>query len=270
MVAREKGFFAEAGLPEVKLQWWKEGESPLTLLTEGRADLCTAWLSQAIASRARGAKIVNLAQVMQRSALMLVTRRGSGIVKPEDMTGRRVGLWGVDFDIQPAAFFAQYDLRPQIVLQSASMAPFLRGAVDVASAMYYNEYHKLMEAGLRPDELRTFHFSDHGMNFPEDGIYCTEATRRQETDVCGAMASASLKGWAYAAEHEAEALDDHARVRFQSGRVVRHTRTRRGGQGNDLGPARRQTGAGLPCRRANVDGIRADPVLRMVSCGGDP
>ena len=207
MVAKEKGFYREAGLPNVTLRWWIEGESPFRLVGEGKMQFCTGWLSQAIAERARGNPIVNIAQVMQRSALMLVARRSSGIDKPGDMTGRRIGLWGVDFDIQPTAFFKKYGARPRIVLQSASMVPFLRGAVDVASAMYYNEYHKLMEAGMRREDLQTFFFSDYDMNFPEDGIYCTEAMRRDRPDACFPVVSASIKGWAYAVTHESEALD---------------------------------------------------------------
>jgi len=105
------------------------------------------------------------------------------------------------------AFFKKYGARPRIVLQSASMVPFLRGAVDVASAMYYNEYHKLMEAGMRKEEIRAFYFSDYGMNFPEDGIYCSETMRREHPDICSAIVTASIKGWAYAIAHEAETLD---------------------------------------------------------------
>ena len=207
MVAQEKGFYKEAGLPSVELLWYSEGDPPMKRMLDGKVDFCTAWLSQAITVRAKGEKIVNIAQITQKSALMLVARRTSGIVKPQDMTGRRVGLWGADFDVQPLAFFKKLNIQPKVVPQSYSMTPFLRGAVDVASAMYYNEYHKLMEAGLSADEIQPFFFSDFGLNFPEDGLYCTEAERRDRAQTCFAMVSASIKGWAYAAKNEAETLD---------------------------------------------------------------
>jgi len=207
MVAEEKGFYAEAGIPDITLRWWSEGDPPLKLLADGKVDFCTGWLSQAVALRSRGVKIVNIAQILQRSALMLVARRSSGILEPADINGHRVGLWGADFDAQPMAFFKKFGIKPNIVIQSYSIAPFLRGAVEVASAMYYNEYHKLLEAGLREDELRTFFFADYGLNFPEDGIYCTDATREKRPDLCRALVSASIKGWAYAIEHEKETLD---------------------------------------------------------------
>lgn len=206
VMAKEKGFFREAGLPDVRVEWWTEGKGPLDRMLDGETDFCTAWLSQTVVSRSQGKPLVNIAQITQKSALMLVSRRGSGISSPEDMDGRRVGLWGVDFTAQPHAFFRWHHIEPQIVLQSYSVTPFLRGAVDVASAMYYNEYHQLLEAGLRPEDLRTFLFADHGMNFPEDGMYCTERTRRERPDVCEAMAASCMRGWAYAISHEREAV----------------------------------------------------------------
>jgi NitT/TauT family transport system substrate-binding protein len=150
---------------------------------------------------------VNVAQVIQKAALMIVARRGAGVTKLQDLAGRRVGLWGGDFDVPHIALFKKFNVRPEIVNQSYSIAPFLRGAVNVTSAMYYNEYHKLFEAGLLPTDLQTFTFSDYGLNFPEDGIYCAAATRRDRAAICSAVVSASLKGWAYAIAHEAEALD---------------------------------------------------------------
>lgn len=207
MVAKEKGFYREAGLPEVRLQWYVEGDSPLELVLKVKADFCTAWVSRGIVVRAGGGQVVNIAQLMQKSTLMLVTRRAAHIDKPQDLHGRRVSLWGADFDVQPLALFKKFGIQPQIVPQSYSMTPFLRGAVDAASAMYYNEYHKLIEAGMRREDIRGFFYSDYGMNFPEDGIYCTEKTRRERPEVCRAMVSASIRGWAFALSHETEALD---------------------------------------------------------------
>ena len=206
-MAKEKGYFRDAGLPEVKIQWRSKGDSSSGPLAKGEIDFCTGWLAQMIVARTKGQDVVNVAQIMQTSALMLVTRRSSGIRKPRDLDGKRVGLWGGGLDIQPRAFFSKLGIKPNVIMQSYSMVPFLRGAVDAASAMRYNEYHMLLEAGLREDELCTFLLADHGMDFPEDGIYCTAATRRDRAKECSALVSACLKGWAYAFAHEAETLD---------------------------------------------------------------
>jgi NitT/TauT family transport system substrate-binding protein len=209
MMAKEKGFLNEAGLKGLTLRWACAGDRPLDRLANGEVDFCTAWLSNAVVRRTQGTPIVLVAQVFQRSSMLLVTRSDSGIERPEDMAGRRVGLWGGDFDVRPVAFFRQFHVEPEIVPQSTSIVPFLRGAVDVMSAMYYNEYHKLIEAGLEPQQLKVFVLSDYGLDFPEDGIYCLEATRRDRPDACAALVKAVGRGWAYALEpeHEEETLD---------------------------------------------------------------
>lgn len=207
MTAQDKGFFRQSGLKAVKLAWSTAGDRPFDRLADGKADFCTGWLSEAIVERSRGKPLVHLAQVFQRSSLTLVAWSKSGIVTPADMTGKRVGLWGGNFDVQAQAFFRKYDIHPTIIPQSTSMVPFLRSAVDVASAMHYNEYHTLLESGVRPEELRVFALADYGVAFPEDGIYCTERTRRQRPDVCAAMVTACRQGWQYALDHEDETLE---------------------------------------------------------------
>lgn len=207
LMAQEKGFFLKAGLRNVTIQWSVAGDRPFERLAQGKSDFCTGWLADALVQRDRGASLVLLAQVVQRSSLMLVAWRRSGIDAPQDLTGKRVGLWGGNFDVPATAFFRKYGVRPILVPQSTSIVPFLRGAVDVASAMHYNEYHKLIEAGVHPEELRTFRFSENGLVFPEDGIYCTERTCRERPDACAALAAACRQGWEYALANESETLD---------------------------------------------------------------
>ena len=153
--------------------------------------------SSDLAADPPGDELVNIAQIMQKSALLLVTRKSSGIEHPRDMTGRRVGIWKGDFTIPFLAFFRKEEIRPEIVQINYSTAPFLRGAVEVSSVMFYNEYHRLREAGTMLEDLRTFSLADFGMNFPEDGVYATAATRDRRPEVCKAVVVASLRGWAY-------------------------------------------------------------------------
>ncbi len=207
MVAKDRGFFAKAGLEDVQIQWATDGSRTLERLASGKTDFCTSWLSDGIVERADGKPVVLISQIILHSSMALVVRADSGIKKPADITGHRVGLWGGPFDIPPTALFKKLAVRPIAVPQSGSMVPFLRGAVDVASAMQYNEYHELLEAGMRPKELRVFLLADHGIDFPEDGLYCTQTTRRDRPKICAAMVRAIDRGWAYALLHEDETLD---------------------------------------------------------------
>jgi NitT/TauT family transport system substrate-binding protein len=165
------------------------------------------FLTTALVKRAQGFKLINIAQIVQRSALMLVAKKASGILVPGDLHGKRVALWGEEFQIQPRAFFRQYHLAVKILQQGSTMNLFLRGGVDAASAMWYNEYHRIIQAGVDPEELTTFFLADYGLNFPEDGIYCLESTFKQDPGKCLNFVQASLAGWRYAFAHPDEALD---------------------------------------------------------------
>lgn len=72
--------------------------------------------------------------------------------------------------------------------------------------MWYNEYHTILNCGIDPDELTTFFFHDHGLNFPEDGIYVLEETYKNDPELCKAFVLASIEGWRYAFDHPDEAL----------------------------------------------------------------
>jgi NitT/TauT family transport system substrate-binding protein len=205
-VAYEKGFYRARGL-EVKILKGGPDFPPSELLPAGQADFGTMFLTTAIVKRAKGYKFINIGQIVQRSALMLVAKKSSGIKVPADIQNQRVGLWGAEFQIQPRAFFRQHRLKVKEIPQNATMNLFLRGGVALASAMWYNEYYQIILAGVNPDELTTFLLSDYGLKFPEDGIYCLESTYQQDPLRCLNFVRASLEGWHYAFKHPEEALD---------------------------------------------------------------
>jgi len=206
MVALEKGFYREAGL-DVNLLVGGPEKPPFVALEAGEATFCTDWLSSAIQKRASGTPIVNLAQISQRSALILIAKKKSGIERAQDLNGKNVGLWPGQFYIQPMVFFEKYGLKVNVITNYSSVSLFLKGGVDAMSAMWYNEYHLILNSGLNSDDLTLFFFSRLGLNFPEDGIYCLEQTLREDPKLCEAFVRASIKGWLYAFESQDDALD---------------------------------------------------------------
>jgi len=205
-VAQEKGFYRNRGL-DVKILKGGPDFPPSELLHTGKADFGTLFLTTAIVKRAKGYKFINIGQIVQRSALMLVAKKSSGIKTPADMNGKKVALWGEEFQIQPRAFFRQHHLQVKILPQGTTMNLFLRGGVEVAAAMWYNEYYRVIQAGIDPEEMTTFLLSDYGLKFPEDGIYCLESTYTKDPQKSINFVLASLEGWRYAFSHPDEALD---------------------------------------------------------------
>ena len=205
-VALEKGFYQRHGLDMIILRGGPACPG-CEYLKDGRADFAVLWLTTAIRQYGEGLRLVNLGQIIPRSSMMLVARKSGGILEPAQMNGAKVGVWGGDLALPPRAFFNHYGLQVREVPQSYTVNLFLRGGVDVASAMWYNEYHTLLNTGIDPDELTVFPLWEYGLNFPEDGLFMLETSYRGNPAMAAACVKASLEGWAYAFDHPEEALE---------------------------------------------------------------
>lgn len=206
LMAEEKGFYARRGV-DLSIVPGGPDVNVSRHLAEGRAEFATMFLSTALERRASGMDLVHIGQIVHQSALMLVARKDSGIRALNDLQGRRVGMWGPDFQIQPRALFKRLGIEVEVVEQAPSMDLFMRGGLDAVSAMWYNEYHTLMSYGLDEKDMTAFFFRDLDLNFPEDGLYCLRATYERDPAAARAVAQATLEGWTYVFAHPEEALE---------------------------------------------------------------
>ena len=55
--------------------------------------------------------------------------------------------------------------------------------------------------------MRVFALRDHGVDLPEDGLYCLAETWGRRPGACRGFARASMDGWSYARDHADETLD---------------------------------------------------------------
>jgi NitT/TauT family transport system substrate-binding protein len=204
-LADSKGFYREAGLDLTILHGGTDSV-PADRLSSGEAHFATMFLATALERRAAGIPLVNVCQLIQRSSLLLLTRKKDRIDDIADLDGRRVAVWANEFQLQPWALFRQHNINPSLVPFSGSMELFLKEAVSATLAMWYNEYHTVLAAGYREEELQPFFFKDTAFDFPEDGIYCLAETVENYPETVAAVAAATLRGWRYAFTHEEEAL----------------------------------------------------------------
>jgi NitT/TauT family transport system substrate-binding protein len=203
-LALEKGFYREQGL-DVEIIPGGPAVDSLAYLQDGKADFATAFLTGAVTAAADGAHIVDVCQVVNRSNLLLVARRET--VKDRDaLDGARVTLWGSSFQSAYIGYFKTAGVRPRILPQYYTVNLFLTGGADACAAMEYNEYETIIQSGGDAGDLTVFSLRNNGFGFPEDGVYATSRTARDNPELCRAFAQATLQGWAYCRAHPAEAL----------------------------------------------------------------
>jgi NitT/TauT family transport system substrate-binding protein len=206
-VAAAKGFYKARGL-DVTIIQGGPGFDPMSELADGDVDFVTSWLSSALIRRQGGLPVVNAAQIVNSSNLLLISWKNRTGESSRGLSGHRISLWEGDLRAPYLAWLQSEGVEAAAIYpQYYSVNLFLRNGVDACSAMYYNEYHMLYQAGVDDDDLTVFFLKDYGFGFPEDGIYCTEDTLRRSPEMVAAFRAASLDGWRYAAEHPEEALD---------------------------------------------------------------
>ncbi|MCP4353166.1 MAG: ABC transporter substrate-binding protein [Desulfobacterales bacterium] len=205
-MAVKKGFYKNAGI-DIKIKDGGPNVMGLREISAGETDLTIAWLIPAMRLKSQGEKLVHVGQFFQKNSLLLLAKKSSGIDSVEKFAGHTLGVWPGDFQIPPKALIRKYRIRNvNIIQQEFTMEPFLKGDIEIASAMRYNEYHQVLETGIKPEDLTVFSYSDLGMNLPEDGVYVHEDFYKNNPDVCKKFVKASMEGWKYVFAHKDEAV----------------------------------------------------------------
>jgi len=213
-VAQALGYYRAAGL-EVTIRPGPPGGEAKP--PAGTADIWSAWLPQALAARAHGLKLVNFAQIFPHSGLELVCRKASNIHSPADLKGRTVGVWQDGAQIPFLAWMRKLGLSvPGDVIMlptprlpdRAAVAPLLDRDAACITALNYDQYWALIDAGMMPWDLQPFHYGDAGVATLQDGLYATDRSLADpaRADALVRFLRASVQGWKYAVAHQSEAV----------------------------------------------------------------
>ncbi|GAA3999244.1 ABC transporter substrate-binding protein [Deinococcus rubellus] len=224
-VAQAKGYFKAEGL-DVQLLPIGD-QSPIQTVATGAADFGTTWITDLLTARQQGIPVVHIAQLFQKSGFTLVALKSSGLTKPADFKGKRVGLWPSGNEYPAVALMKKYGLTTSLDSTVANPSvqavtyPFdpsivFPDKVDLVSAMTYNEVDQIVGLGYSLDKLRIFKASDYGVNLLEDLMFTSQKVLDDKNfkgsglsgkEVAARLVRASIKGWDYAVKHKAEAVN---------------------------------------------------------------
>lgn len=207
-VALDKGWYKEEGL-DVTIIPGGPDQSSVDLVSSGTRDFGTALLADLAVAVEAGKPVIGISQIQQKNGLLLIAKKTSAIQGPKDFVGKKIGLWTGSFEAQFNALMAQQGISSgqySRVSQGYSMNAFTGDQLDVASAMTYNEYYSVLEAGYTPADLTIIDYANYGLDFPGDTLFTSKSTAQQNPDLCAKMVRASLRGWQYAIAHPDEAV----------------------------------------------------------------
>ncbi len=216
--AAELGFYKKEGL-DVQLLQGGPDITPEQVVNNGGAEFGLNFLPSLLTSREQGMDLVNIAQVFERSGLLEVQWKDSGIKTLPDLKGKQVGVWCCGNQYEVFAALWKNGLEPNkdvtIVDQPFDMHQLLSRQVDSAAAMTYNELAQMLEQQdpktgrlFTLDQLNTISMEQAGTGMLEDGIFVRsdwiKSTKNQDT--AKKFLRASFLGWMYCRDHQVECV----------------------------------------------------------------
>ncbi len=219
--AYDLGFYEEENLDVAILDGSVE-IVPQQMVLAGAAEFAVGWVPKVLESNERGANLVNIAQISQRSATRQISFVDTGIESVEDFAGMRIGAWGFGNEHELFAAMRAVGINPDnpghvtIIQQPYDMSLLLNGELDAAQAMTYNEYAQVLETVnpdtgelYQPEDLNVIDFNDVGTAMLQDHVFVNADWLAEEgnEDIAVAFLKASFRGWIHCRDNPDDCVE---------------------------------------------------------------
>ncbi|UOQ84467.1 ABC transporter substrate-binding protein [Gracilibacillus salinarum] len=209
-MAMDQGFYQEEGL-DVTIVPGGPDIVPEQQVANGAADIGIGWVASLLPHQEQGLPLVQIAQIYQKSGLVLVSKQEAGIETPEDLSGKNVGNWMGGNEFEVLALFDKYELDQNadlsFVKQGFTMDQFFADEIDAASAMTYNKYQVVLEEGYEESDLHVIDMNEEGVAMLEDNLFANTEWLGENKEIAAKFVRGSLKGWEAAIEDPETAVD---------------------------------------------------------------
>ena len=219
--AIDQGYYKDQGL-DVQLLLGGPDINPMQVVASDAAELGTTWVPKMLASREGGTDLVDIAQIFQRSGTLEVSFKDKNITTVADMKGKKVGSWLGGNEPEVFAALTKAGIDPArdvtVIKQDFDMSGLLKGDLDTAQAMIYNEFAQVLEA-KNPKTGQLYQASDlnvidfNGANVAtamlQDMIFARDAWLKKagNEDIAVKFLVASYKGWIYCRDNAQKCVD---------------------------------------------------------------
>jgi NitT/TauT family transport system substrate-binding protein len=139
--------------------------------------------------------------------------KGSGIEKPQDLVGKRLGapVFDASYKLFPA-FARQVGIDPAAVPRVNMDPPLreamlVRGDVDVISGHYFSSILDLRAKGVKVEDINAMLYKDHGMDFYGNAVIAGGAFMAESPAAVTGFVRAAAKGWKWVIANRDEAVD---------------------------------------------------------------
>lgn len=200
-VAKEKGYFADAGI-DVTLRHHGAQEALFGALASGKEDVVFAGASEMLVARSTGTDVVNFATLYQKYPVVVIVGKDSPIKSLEDLNGKTIGMpgkYGENYFAFLALKARGIHATPQFIgyTQTAALST---GKVDAVLGYANNDAVSMSHAGF---PVRTISLGD----LPLISVGLGSMAQKVPASTQKALVDALQKGADFAAQHPQETLD---------------------------------------------------------------
>jgi NitT/TauT family transport system substrate-binding protein len=209
MLAREKGYFEQAGL-DVTLTPGKGSVTTAQLIASKAAQIGFADGFVIGSGVAKGMAIKTVGSIYRRDPAAIMVLADSVIKSPKDLEGRTVAITAGSAQFQQWPAFAKGSGIDTSKIEVVNIDPagvgsaLISGKVE-AIAGYVPSYAPSIE--IRGNKgVRIFWFSDYGVTVVSNGIIVHEDLLKSDPELVRAFVPAALKGFLYGRQNPEEAV----------------------------------------------------------------
>jgi putative hydroxymethylpyrimidine transport system substrate-binding protein len=209
--AQRRGYYRDAGVDLTIREPGESTDAP-KLLEAGRVEFAILDIHDLGIARERGLDLVGAMPIVQRPLAAVIAGGGSDPVsRPRDLEGRTVGVTGLPsdeavVDSEVSADGGDPDLVRRVTIGFNAVASLAAGKVDAATGFWNAEAVALRRRGV---PVRVFKVDSYGAPpYPELVMAASHETIERAPELVDAMVAATTRGYEFASEHPAQALDD--------------------------------------------------------------
>ncbi|MBL8062175.1 MAG: ABC transporter substrate-binding protein [Anaerolineales bacterium] len=208
--ALENGYYAEENI-DVTLTGGGPTVDALNEVNSGKAQFGISTGDSLIIARTKQQNLLAVATLFRNTPLVVMSLDDGNIEKPEDLSGKTVGVIAPDlsttWDIQFLALLQRMDIDRESITFSAiedyhGTNEITSGKVDALSGMFATNEPVL--AGMEGSQINLIYYKDYGVDVYPNALFVTEEFATANADLVTRFVRATLRGYQFAIEHPEE------------------------------------------------------------------